>query len=206
MPIEPYNATSILLAIGQRYHIIVEATPVTNSSDPSLNPIPSDGNFWIRTFVADGCGSPGIGNSYMETGILRYDNTSTTDPTSSGWTVDTYCSDIAYNKFTPVVPWIVGTPANGKVGEQFNVQAGSNGPYPLSFVALQRPDAKGFNPFQTQYGNPTFLNLDNTGDEWPIGWVVVPENYTATDWVRKQTSHKLVILSRLTANDRSILH
>ncbi|KAI8292740.1 hypothetical protein K4K60_000097 [Colletotrichum sp. SAR11_57] len=38
-------------------------------------------------------------------------------------------------------------------------------------------------PFQTDYGNPTFLNLANVREKWPVGWVVVPENYAEKDWV-----------------------
>lgn len=53
VPIEPYYNTSVLIGIGQRYHIIVEADPVADVS----NPLPKDGNFWIRTWVADDCGT-----------------------------------------------------------------------------------------------------------------------------------------------------
>ncbi|TQN66714.1 Laccase [Colletotrichum shisoi] len=189
VPVKPFNATSILIAIGQRYHVIVEATPVVNSSDPSANPLPADGNYWIRTWVADACGliSGYIGDweNYMKTGILRYDNTSTADPTTEAWHVSLECSDTAFNDLIePVVPWKVGDPSNGEIGEQFNVDnLTSAGPYATSFFSFERPDSKEVTPFQTAYGNPTFLNLDNVGDEWPSGWVVVPENYTDEDWV-----------------------
>lgn len=189
VPVQPFNATSILIAIGQRYHVIVEATPVVNSSDPSANPLPADGNYWIRTWVADDCGliSKYIGDweNYMKTGILRYDNTSTADPSTEAWHVSLECSDTAFNDLIePVVPWKVGDPSNGEIGEQFNIDDLTGaGPYATSFFSFERPDSKEVTPFQTAYGNPTFLNLDNVGDEWPSGWVVVPENYTEEDWV-----------------------
>ncbi|KXH66883.1 Lcc2 [Colletotrichum salicis] len=197
VPIEPFNATSLLIAIGQRYHIIVEATPVVNSSNPDANPIPKDRNFWIRTHVPlnittnqtmEG-GATVDANNYMKTGILRYDNSSTADPTSTAWNISLVVSDTEFNdKLVPTVPWTVGPPSNGRVGEQFNVAdlnnaANHNGPYSTAFFSFERPDSKDVRPFQTTYGNPTFLNLDNVGDEWPTGWVVVPENYTADDWV-----------------------
>ncbi|KAK1622754.1 multicopper oxidase-domain-containing protein [Colletotrichum phormii] len=164
VPIEPFNATSLLIAIGQRYHIIVEATPVVNSSNPDANPIPEDRSFWIRTHVPlntttnqtmEG-GATVDANNCMKTGILRYDNSR--------------------------------PPSNGRVGEQFNVAdlsnaANHNRPYSTAFFSFERPDSKNERPFQTTCGNPTFLNLDNVGDEWPTGWVVAPENYTADDWV-----------------------
>ncbi|OHF03828.1 Lcc2 [Colletotrichum orchidophilum] len=193
VPIEPFNATSILIAIGQRYHIIVEARPVVNSSNPDANPLPEDGNFWIRTQVpmrnhtiADYIKDK---ENYMKTGILRYDNTSTADPTTTGWNISHAFSDTAFNDLLkPVVPWSVGPPSNGHVGEQFNIadlanQQDSSGPYATAFFSFERPDSEEMRPFQTSYGNPTFLNLDNVGDEWPTGWVVVPENYTEEDWV-----------------------
>lgn len=195
VPVEPFNATSILIAIGQRYHIIVEAKPVVNSSNPDANPLPEDGNFWIRTHVPlDGNQTSEGGttvdvNNYMKTGILRYDSSSTADPTTTGWNISLVVSDTEFNdKLVPTVPWTVGPPSNGKIGEEFNIAdlsnaANPNGPYATAFFSFERPDSKDVRPFQTTYGNPTFLNLDNVGDEWPTGWVVVPENYTADDWV-----------------------
>lgn len=209
VPIEPYNTTSILIAIGQRYHIIVEANPVTNSSDPSANPLPpkDNNNFWIRTWVPTvipphgkkrSCGEAGVGGSYMNTGILRYDETSTADPITEPWVFTDDCSDTTFqNNFKPVVPWTVGPPANGEIGEQFNVAVltdkgqGSKGPYGAAFFGFDGPNNEGgpLVPFQTTYGNPTFLNLDNVGDEWPAGWVIVPENYTDSDWVSQWTCY-----------------
>lgn len=45
VPVENFTVTSIPIAIGQRYNVIVEAAPVVNSSYPSSNPLPKDGNF-----------------------------------------------------------------------------------------------------------------------------------------------------------------
>ncbi|KXH25563.1 Lcc2 [Colletotrichum nymphaeae SA-01] len=197
VPVEPFNATSILIAIGQRYHIIVEAKPVVDHKNPDANPLPEDGNFWIRTQVPlqEGTNRTSEGNAtvdvnnYMKTGILRYDSSSTADPTTTGWNISLIVSDTEFNdKLVPTVPWVVGPPSNGYVGEQFDVAdlsnaANQNGPYATAFFSFERPDSEEMRPFQTTYGNPTFLNLDNVGDEWPTGWVVVPENYTADDWV-----------------------
>lgn len=197
VPIHNFNATSILIAIGQRYNIIVEATPIVNSSSPSANPIPKDRNFWIRTYLpADSDvfkSYPIDRDNYMKTGVLRYDKTSTTDPTSVGWNISDIESDKSINdQLQPIVPWQIGPAANnqtGNFGEAFNIvpQSGT-GQYAASFIAFQRPNDPDVTSFQTTYGNPTFLNLDNVGDEWPTGWFVVPENYTDTDWVSAHLS------------------
>lgn len=88
------------IAIGQRYSVIVEAAPVVNSSYPSSNPLPKDGNFWIRTYaISSSTLHRDIGDqdNYMKRGILRYDRTSTADPSTNAWDVDTAESDKAIN-------------------------------------------------------------------------------------------------------------
>jgi len=195
VPIRPYVTNSILVGIGQRYHVIVEANPIGPPLGP---PIPADGNFWIRTYRANcfgfkqGDASP----NYMQTGILRYDPLSTADPVSLGWkNVPLDCSDEPYSALRPVLPWQVGKAANdpfGNVGENFTVQGNSAdaGTYfNLAFFSIGGDD---FRPLRIDYANPTFLNLNNSdsGQEKPAStkqwnplWVVFPENYTSQDWV-----------------------
>ncbi|KAI9807258.1 MAG: hypothetical protein M1833_000001 [Piccolia ochrophora] len=183
VPIQPYSNTSVLVGIGQRYHVIVEANPIGGDT----NPLPKHKNFWIRTGIAGNCGRPGI-DGYNRTGILRYDSTSTSDPTSRPWSdVSLRCSDETYSSLKPILPWCVGPAANaidGNDGEQFNVTffPGQPKPYPLATFSLEPKSASGFTPLQINYSIPIFLNLNFTGS-WPKQWVVIPENYTDTDWV-----------------------
>ncbi|KAI8297329.1 hypothetical protein K4K59_003506 [Colletotrichum sp. SAR11_240] len=51
VPIEPYNATHIVIGIGQRYHVVLHAKP----TDWDKMPASSDGNYWIRMVPAHGC-------------------------------------------------------------------------------------------------------------------------------------------------------
>jgi hypothetical protein len=192
VPVYPFFKNSVLVAIGQRYNIIVEAKP---QADPSGgNPIPGDLNFWLRMWIACEYPSPDstLGANYSQIGILRYTD-STSDPTSLPWPEippKPPCVDDTYDHLVPVVNWTVGSPVNsgGKGnGEEFDISGlftpGSK-PYATAFFYLQRSnDTTNPNPFATDYGNPTFLNLDNTADTWPVGWMVIPENYTALDWV-----------------------
>ncbi|KAF9869862.1 hypothetical protein CkaCkLH20_12661 [Colletotrichum karsti] len=189
VPVTPFNTSSLLVSIGQRYNIIVEASPTVNASNPDQNPLPKDCNFWVRAWVAGSfpgeCGQNGTSQEYSEAGILRYDAASTSNPTSQPWNINLTCSDTDTNlKLRPVVPWTVGQPANGKADDNFNVSLlHGEGPYGTSFISLDRAGSDKQDPFQTDYGNPTFLNLDNVQGKWPVGWVVVPENYTDNDWV-----------------------
>ena len=186
VPIEPYYNTTLLIGIGQRYHVIVEADPVSGTS----NPLRADGNYWIRTYVADRCGNPGKGDHYEQTGILRYDNTSTSEPTSKPWTdsVSFACSDETYTSLKPKLPWYVGGADNGKNGEQFDVilDRNSKKPYTLATFAMENVSAPAFHPLRINYSDPIFFHLDEFTRKWPDLWVVVPENYTHNDWVRKK--------------------
>lgn len=121
VPIEPYWNTSVLVGIGQRYHVIVEAEPDDTFNNGTYNntlPEPHDGNFWIRTWVADRCGRPPKGiDGYEKTGILRYNNDSTAMPHSKAWPdhlVSKRCSDETYSSLIPKVPWYVGLASNNE--------------------------------------------------------------------------------------------
>lgn len=79
VPIVPYTADSILISIGQRYDVVVEA-----NADP--------GNYWLRAGWTTACAT----NSNPEgmTGIVRYDSSSTDDPTTTSSVEEsTSCSD-----------------------------------------------------------------------------------------------------------------
>ncbi|KAH6615545.1 lcc2, laccase [Chaetomium sp. MPI-SDFR-AT-0129] len=67
VPVERYTTDSIQIAIGQRYDVIVEA-----NAEP--------GNYWLRSGWIESC----LANSNADgiTGIVRYDASSTDEPTS----------------------------------------------------------------------------------------------------------------------------
>jgi len=186
VPIEPYFNTSVLIGIGQRYNVIVEA----NSLAGDDNPIPDDGNFWIRTYVADQCGIKPGDPGYERTGILRYDNTSKATPKSLPWTkISKKCSDETYASLKPKLPWYVGEAANG-AGEHFNVKFNLTAKkqpdfkdYPLATFSLQPSSDSLFRPLQINYSNPVSMHLGESRDTYPERWVVVPEDYTEDQWV-----------------------
>jgi hypothetical protein len=74
----------------------------------------TDDNYWIRTVLAQNCGQISSQGSTSTTGIIRYDKSSTTYPTSTQHKyVPTLCSDEPYESLIPIVPWCVGNrPAN----------------------------------------------------------------------------------------------
>lgn len=88
---------------GQRYHVILEAKPLTKNTPKN--------NFWIRTAVAKGCN--GFGGPIEEkNGILNYEGSAIQPPDTTRGKFDETCSDEPYNKLIPVVPWTIGDPVN----------------------------------------------------------------------------------------------
>lgn len=187
VPIEPYFTTSVLIGIGQRYRVIVEARP--DDDEDGSNPVPQDGNFWIRTWGATTCSQPGQ-EGYERTGILRYDAASTSDPTSKPWpNISLACSDEPYTSLKPKLPWFVGPAANTEDGEQFNVESNVTGlqpgnkPFPLAQFSLGPETSSTFTPLQINYSHPIIQELDNFSGNWPQQWVVIPENFNSSSWV-----------------------
>jgi hypothetical protein len=88
--------------------------------DPNV----TDGNYWIRTKLANNCGQISDQGSSSTTGIIRYDEGSTAYPSSTKHKyVPTLCSDEPYESLIPVVRWEVGNrPANNVENDTF--QAG----------------------------------------------------------------------------------
>ena len=182
VPIHPYYNTSVLVGIGQRYNVIVEANPLTYND---TSPLPTDGNYWIRTYIIACGGSITNSDGYERNGILRYDSSSTADPSSQPWQdVSKSCADETYTSLHPIVPWQVKNPINIPSGEQFDLQLNTNLPNPAFPLARWALDLeREFTPIRVNYTNLTFFHLDNIGP-WDPSWRIIPENLTSKDWVR----------------------
>ncbi|POS75460.1 laccase [Diaporthe helianthi] len=96
VPIKPHAADSVLLSMGQRYDIIFEA-----------NAMPGD--YWLRSDWVDACMSNA--NPRGITGIVRYDNSSSTatPTTTSAVTTPATCNDEPFTSLVPHVALDIGT-------------------------------------------------------------------------------------------------
>jgi hypothetical protein len=186
VPIKPYLANSVLVGIGQRYNIVVEAKPLENEE---TGPLASDGNYWIRTQVSPCFGNAPGSPGYEKTGILRYNSSSKAYPTTKNWNnIPTRCRDEDYENLVPVLPWKVQRPPQngppGGDGEVFDVlrngSANVSNYFPLAKWSLA--ENQPFNPIRVDYRDPTFLNLDHRG-EWNPLLNMVEENFTNKAWV-----------------------
>jgi len=180
VPITPYTSNSVLVGIGQRYNVIVEANPLVYDDN---SPLPEDGNYWIRTLVAPCFGQAGD-PGYERTGVLRYDSSSTETPSTKPWpNIPTDCSDEEASNLHPILQWTVQSPVNNLTADDFSLwRSGSppGPPFPLAKWTLGLDDE--FAAIRINYSDPTFFHLDNTAG-WDPLWRIVPENYTSEDWV-----------------------
>ena len=107
VPIKPYRTNHVLVGIGQRYHVLVEAT----------RPL-ADSNYWIRMTVANNCSgyNPKISPPKEEIGILRYEDNKhefcEDEPTTNASIFKNSCADEPYDKLVPILPWKIGKPSN----------------------------------------------------------------------------------------------
>lgn len=183
VPIKPYPAESVLIGIGQRYHVILEAA----------DPVQGQHEYWIRTWRANCFNFPANGSAHYETtGVLKYgDLPAPLGIPNNPWSINFNCSDEDPSDLQPVLPWpTIPAPANdpqGHIGENLTVQF-RNSPdiFPLAKFSM---GGDKFNPLQINFGDPIFLHLNYTG-AWPPLWVVYPENYTDDSFVSFQCPEK----------------
>lgn len=89
VPIVPYNTTQLSIGMGQRYDIIVTAKDLTS------------GNFWLRAIPQISCSESDAVDNVK--GIIRYDNSSTADPTTSAYSYEDSCADEDSSDLVPYV-------------------------------------------------------------------------------------------------------
>lgn len=95
VPIVPYNTTNLSIGMGQRYDIIVTATETT-------------GDFWMRAIPQESCSDNDNVDNIL--GIVRYDGSSTADPTTSAYSdLTDSCDDEDSANLVPYVAIDVGT-------------------------------------------------------------------------------------------------
>lgn len=85
VPIHSYSAQWLLLAIGQRYDVIITANQTS-------------GNYWFRANVATACASA---NNFYGRSIFTYSDATVATPTTNGTAQPATCAD----PLSSLVPW-----------------------------------------------------------------------------------------------------
>ncbi|KAK1779634.1 multicopper oxidase-domain-containing protein [Copromyces sp. CBS 386.78] len=200
VPVKPIVVDSLLVAIGQRYDIIVQGL-----KDPSHS-----GNYWIRTQPADGCNTfrNGIFDSTdstnpdpldTRTGILHYDMPNATYfslPYSTENNIEDYsCARISeQNSLRPVVPWTISkTPLNNLALSTFypahqtkaDVKYGNYTHWLLRLDPLVEKEGgiKFHNPLFANFSTPSLLNLTRIGHGENDNVVRLPYSSNSSDFI-----------------------
>ncbi|KUJ11561.1 laccase 2 [Mollisia scopiformis] len=99
VPLVPYTTDNVIISMGQRYDIIIEA-----------NAPPAD--YWLRPIWQRSCCDNDVWNNTL--GIVRYNSRSTALPTSTNPATlyPDACDDEPYYKLSPWVPLSVPAPKN----------------------------------------------------------------------------------------------
>ncbi|GAB7354000.1 hypothetical protein MBLNU459_g4593t2 [Dothideomycetes sp. NU459] len=162
VPIQPYTTDSIFIGIGQRYTFIVEAIP----QHPS-----ADGNYFIRTRIATGCGS--VQHDDETTGIVRYDPSSTAAPSTHAQHDRTLCEDEPAEKLRPVVPWqLTASELQNKPTDNL-YEAGISDNIDHGYTRWDLLDQALF----LNYSDPTILHTDRAVSAFNPDYCVVDYDY-----------------------------
>ncbi|KAH8652632.1 putative extracellular dihydrogeodin oxidase/laccase [Tricladium varicosporioides] len=156
VPIIPYNTTNLSIGMGQRYDIIVTATETT-------------GDFWMRAIVQESCSENANPDNIM--GIVRYDSSSTADPTSTGYDVTDSCDDEAIGTIVPYLSMDASSTASIEDDFAVTLQFGNTIKW-----------AMGGTSFVSQWDYPTVLQVAEGNDTWSTEQHVI-ELTTANEWV-----------------------
>ncbi|OBT62136.1 hypothetical protein VE03_08311 [Pseudogymnoascus sp. 23342-1-I1] len=156
VPIVPYNTTYLNIGIGQRYDIIVTADQAT-------------ADYWMRAIPQTTCSDNDSADNIK--GIVRYDSTSTSDPTTSAYSYTDSCDDEA---MSDLVPYLALDASDSDVSDDFAVTIGKSGNVFKWFMAATT--------FVAEWDNPTLLQIYEGDDAYTTASHVI-ELPTADEWV-----------------------
>ncbi|KUJ18329.1 laccase from botrytis Aclada At 1.67 A resolution [Mollisia scopiformis] len=148
VPLVPYTTDSVVISMGQRYDLIVEANAATN-------------DYWMRAGWISAC----LNNDNPDnmTGIVRYDSTSTADPTTtSDVTIGSNCGD---EPLASLVPYLAMNAGNYTelVEEDLSFTFGSYFTWTINSSSLYM-----------NWSDPTIIRIFNNDTIWPTDYNVVP--------------------------------
>jgi FtsP/CotA-like multicopper oxidase with cupredoxin domain len=157
VPIEPFSTTTLSIGMGQRYDIIVNASE-------------SSGDYWMRAIVQESCSDNDNYDNIK--GIIRYDSSSTSDPTTSAYNYTDSCDD---EDMSDLVPYLaLSASSSYSVEDDFE-------------VTLESPDNlfrwyMNSTSFVSQWDYPTVLQVAEGNDTWSAEQHVI-KLPTANEWV-----------------------
>jgi FtsP/CotA-like multicopper oxidase with cupredoxin domain len=168
--IEPYETSSLSVGIGQRYTVIIEAKPDTESSN---------GKYFLRTEynTTNGCNQEltgaGITTGMDQTGIIYYGDDSDALPETTRHDLPVGCADEPYEKLKPIVPWTVSEPQNNVADDTFEAGLDTQNANKWHGAVFRWSITD--TPLWLNFSDPLVLNLDN--QTFNPEYAVVGENF-----------------------------
>jgi len=178
--IKPYYTDHVVVGIGQRYNIIVDANPDKFTADQS---------YWIRTTPAPQCTAFNTKDKSTlipdeHTGIIHY--TLNRDiPTTSRQNFTLDCADESYYKdLIPIVPWQVPDVRYEVDPFYLSIHINlSDYPYWPCNKQVNRFELVSEHPMWLNFSGPILLNLDEDFSQRP--WLAeVTTNVAEETWVQ----------------------
>ncbi|KAF3023193.1 hypothetical protein E8E14_014321 [Neopestalotiopsis sp. 37M] len=157
VPIVPYNTTDLSIGMGQRYDIIVTAKDLAS------------GDFWMRSIPQSSCSESDATDNIK--GIVRYDNSSSADPTTSAYDYTDSCADEESSNLVPYLA-IAASDTYESVDKNVGLQITDNA---LLWVINKTT-------FRTTWENPTLLQVAEGNATWSAKEQVI-QLPTADEWV-----------------------
>ncbi|KJK61824.1 Multicopper oxidase [Aspergillus parasiticus SU-1] len=142
VPIHPYNTTQLSIGMGQRYDIIVTAKELDS------------GDFWLRAIPQEACSETDAVDNIK--GIIRYNSSSTAEPTTSAYSYTDSCSDEASSDLVPYLAINASENYVYSTSEDVAVQVTEN--------ALLWTMNK--TSFRTQWEYPTLMQVAENNHTW----------------------------------------
>ena len=156
VPIVPYTTTVLSIGMGQRYDIIV------NASETS-------GNYWMRAIPQTACSDNDNANNIK--GIVKYDSSNSTEPSTSAYTYTDSCDD---EDVSDLVPYLSKDVSTDSVEDDFAVTVGrSNNVFKWYMAATT---------FVVEWADPTLLQVLEDSTNFTTSSHVI-ELDTADEWV-----------------------
>jgi FtsP/CotA-like multicopper oxidase with cupredoxin domain len=157
VPIVPYNTTNLSIGMGQRYDVIVTASETT-------------GDYWMRAIPQESCSDNDNVDNIL--GIVRYDSTSTSNPTTTAYTTTDSCDDEAIASLVPYLSYDVSSSYTVEEDEEVAIAIASGG------VKWEM----GGTSFVSEWDYPTVLQVAESNDTWSTDQHVI-QLATADQWV-----------------------
>jgi FtsP/CotA-like multicopper oxidase with cupredoxin domain len=156
VPIIPYTTDVLSIGMGQRYDVVINMNQTAD-------------NYWIRaipqTFCSDNDNADDI------KGILRYDATSTADPTSTAYS---YIDDCDGEAMSDLVPYVALNAGAVTTNDEEAITVGKSGSVFKWFMAATT--------FAVEWADPTLLQIYNGDSNWTTSSHVVQVD-NANEWV-----------------------